>query len=288
MPRTVSNLPGPVASWIMGALAKGQRVYYFIDDPSGYVDSIPATDRLGRPVFNEGEGNGGQRMYRNVAKAERLPLYRITLLSLELPEKNNLYIFASVVEPGMMYTSERDIGTWSPGIITDSAFYASPTVKYRYVCVTPDNQAIPQGQITGFSSGQDKLILAAAAIAAGGYWAFGGGGAAGAVGTVGAEAAAGASVAEAAAGAEFVGSMASEVAGGAGAGAGAGITMSGVAKGAAAVVGAVTQVAGAVTQVSAALNNSGGGNTAPPPEPPDDNTIYWMVGGAVLVIGVLL
>lgn len=284
MPRTVSNLPGPVATWIMGALAKGQRVHYYVEDPSGYVDSIPAVDRLGRPVINEGEGAAGQRMYRNVTKAETLPLYRITPLSLELPEKNNLYIFASVVAPSLIFTSDRGMGMWDDGVNEDSAFYTSPTVKYRRVCVTPDNQVFPQERITGFSSGQDKMLIAAVAIAAGGYLAYGGGGAA--VGGV-----------EAAAGAEIVGPVAPEVAGGAGGsavGASEGITLAGVGKSAAGVVkGAVdvakgaVAVAGAVTQVSAALNNSGGGNTAPPPAPPADNSVYWMVGGAIVLLGVL-
>ena len=283
MPRTVSNLPGPVASWIMGALAKGQRVHYFIDDPSGYVGITPAVDRLGRPVINEGEGAAGQQMIRNVTKAETLPLYRITPLSLELPEKNNLYIFASVVDPALVYYSDRGMCEWSDGVHEDSAFYTSPTVKYRRVCVTPDNQVFPQERITGFSSGQDKMIIAAVAVAAFGYWAYGGGGA-----TAGASASA-----------EVMGSVAPEVAGGAGgsvAGAGEGITLAdvgksaaGVAKGAVNVAKGAVAVAGAVTQVSAALNNSGGGNTAPPPAPapPDDNSIYWMAGGAIVLLGML-
>ena len=295
MPRTVSNLPGPVASWIMGALARGQRVYYFIDDPSGYVGVTLATDHLGRPVINEGEGAGGQQMYRNITKAETLPLYRITLLSLELPEKNNLYIFATVTEPGLIYTSQRGMATWTDGVNEDSAFYASPTVKYRRVCVTPDNRVFPQEQITGFSSGQDKAILAAVAVAVAGYWAFGGGGAAAGAeaaaggAAAGTEAAAGGAAAgtEAAAGAGFVGPMAPAVAGTAGS-VGEGITLADIGKAAVGVAKGAATVAGAVTQVSAALKDPGGGNTAPPPEPPVDNTIYWMVGGAILVIGVIL
>ena len=283
MPRTVSNLPGPVASWIMGALAKGQRVYYFIDDPSGYVDSIPATDHLGRPIINEGEGNGGQRMYRNITKAERLPLYRITPLSLELPEKNNLYIFATVVEPGLKYFGTGRMAEWDDGVNEDSAFYASPTVKYRRVCVTPDNRAIPQERITGFSSGQDKAIIAAVAVAAAGYWAYGGGGAA----AGGAEAAASAEIAGPVV-PEIVGPVAPGVAGGMAGVGGAGITLADIGKAAVGLAKGAATVAGAVTQVSAALKDPGGGNTAPPPEPPVDNTIYWMVGGAILVIGVIL
>ena len=267
----------------MGALARGQRVYYFIEDPSGYVDSVPAVDHLGRPVINESEGAAGSRLYRNVTKAERLRLYRITPQALDLPEQNNLYIFASVAEPGIIFTSDRGMGMWSDGVHEDSAFYTSPTVKYRRVCVTPDNQVFPQERITGFSSGQDKMIIAAVAVAAFGYWAYGGGGA-----TAGASASA-----------EVMGSVAPEVAGGAGgsvAGAGEGITLAdvgksaaGVAKGAVNVAKGAVAVAGAVTQVSAALNNSGGGNTAPPPAPapPDDNSIYWMAGGAIVLLGML-
>ena len=281
MPRTVSNLPGPVASWIMGALAKGQRVHYFIDDPSGYVGTTPAVDRLGRPVINEGEGAAGQQMIRNVTKAETLPLYRITPLSLELPEKNNLYIFASVVDPGIVYYSDRGMGDWTDGVHEDSAFYTSPTVKYRRVCVTPDNQVFPQERITGFSSGQDKAILAAVAIAAGGYWAYGGGGAAAGAGAM-AEAGATAGV-----GTEIMGPVMPEVAGGITL-ADVGTAAAGITKGAVDVAKGVVAVAGAVTQVSAALNDSGGGNTAPPPKQPADNTIYWMVGGAILVIGAIL
>ncbi len=277
----------------MGALARGQRVHYFLEDPSGYVDSVPAVDHLGRPVINEGEGAGGSRLRRNVTKAERLRLYRITPQALDLPEQNDLYIFASVAEPGIIFTSDRGMGMWSDGVNEDSAFYTSPTVKYRYVRVTPDNQAFPMGRITGFSSGADKAIIAAVAVAAVGYWAYGGA-AAGAsasaevIGSVAPEVAGGAT---ASAGAEFVGPMAPEVASGAG-----GITLAdvgksaaGVAKGAVDVAKGTVAVAGAVNQVSAALNNSGGGNTAPPPAPapPDDNSIYWMVGGTIVLLGML-
>ena len=271
----------------MGALAKGQRVHYFIDDPSGYVGVTPAVDRLGRPVINEGEGAAGQQMTRNVTKAETLPLYRITPLSLELPEKNNLYIFASVVDPGLKYFSDRGMGVWDDGVHEDSAFYTSPTVKYRYVCVTPDNQVFPQGRITGFSSGQDKMLVAAVAIAAGGYLAYGGGAAAGAgaevMGAVAPEVAGGMT----GVGAEIMGPVMPEVAGGITL-ADVGTAAAGIAKGAVDVAKGVVAVAGAVTQVSAALNDSGGGNTAPPPKPPADNTIYWMVGGAILVIGAII
>ena len=281
--RTANSLPGAVASWVRTQIAAGRRVYYTIEDPDGVVDSVPAVSPSGTPLINDAESTTGQPLMRYRVRAEVIPHYVIPAMETQLPESNNLYIWAAGWrQPGLIWPTQNSAPFYTDGTDEDSAFYTTPTEKYRRVCVTPDNGVFPQSRITGFSSGQDKAIIAAVAIAAAGYYAYGGGAGSGAAAGAGAEIAGPvAETAPAAGGMTGAGEITA---------ANVGKAAAGVLKDTAAVVKGATQLAGAVATVAAAATGSGSGTekaSATGDKPTTDNSIYYIAAVVIVALGVM-